>query len=496
MVIAIPAVTSLVAFALLNETPIARFIPRTSDEIAYWHSTLTWIEAGFDGGYYVYNEVPASTGAFYHFGAWGPAYMVLYGSLGAVLGWSYLTPLVINALLVSLALGLALWLAQPDVRQLGLLTLVLLTFWPMQLYLLAVMQESVHYALAIVLAAGFHVLSDRRDERSVPLLAALIGLIVAGILFRFTWAVVLLPVLLVASRGRNTRAALTALAVTGAAGLAGFVYSNAFSAPYPFGLRAVLAAGDASILARLRQLAGLVYYNLTWFFRGEFVAIVARLTVLLIVAWVASALWQQWRAHRQSAGHTAALLKADPDLWFHLLNLGTIFALQFAYSIYESRDYRIVAPHLLASLLLLVFRQRYRLALACVVLSAVGGIAFQGFYDRDRNPIPAIAPEVVSDFGAAVDGLLAFDRQADPWCNTVLVTDFHAELPGLPGGMGFTVLLGIDPDDLARPAKSQYLLMDADALAQYGLTEDSTLLTVTTAGNLYRNNASDCPDNP
>ena len=56
-----------------------------NDQASYWHETATFIKSGFYGGYYAIDEHTAPN-PFFRFGAHGPSYAVIYGSLGRLFG--------------------------------------------------------------------------------------------------------------------------------------------------------------------------------------------------------------------------------------------------------------------------------------------------------------------------------------------------------------------------------------------------------------------------
>ncbi|MCL5428564.1 MAG: hypothetical protein M1347_02015 [Chloroflexi bacterium] len=61
-------------------------MPNSSDEIIYWREIKTFSEYGFGGGQYSTDERPALFSAS-PFGSHGPAFAMLFGSLGRMVGW-------------------------------------------------------------------------------------------------------------------------------------------------------------------------------------------------------------------------------------------------------------------------------------------------------------------------------------------------------------------------------------------------------------------------
>ena len=134
---------------------LAYFHPDSADAVMYWHQIKTFAAVGFSGGYYTVGE-EAAPASFTHFYTWGPWYIALYGLIAKAVGWTLWSPMLFDVAAVTLALLGGLLLMRPSSRQLVLVLLVLLTYWPLHLYLPRAMQEPFHYAVAILLAGIFY----------------------------------------------------------------------------------------------------------------------------------------------------------------------------------------------------------------------------------------------------------------------------------------------------------------------------------------------------
>ena len=99
--------------------------------------------------------MPAAA-SFTHFFAHGPWFIALYGLIGKVVAWNLWSPMLFDVAAVTLALLGGVLLMRSNSRQLLLALLVLLTYWPLHLYLPVAMQEPFHYAVAILLAGIFY----------------------------------------------------------------------------------------------------------------------------------------------------------------------------------------------------------------------------------------------------------------------------------------------------------------------------------------------------
>ena len=429
---------------------LADFHPAKSDAIMYWHQIKTFVAVGFSGGYYTVGE-EAAAAAFTHFYAWGPWYIALYGLIGKVVGWNLWSPMLFDVAAVTLALLGAVLLIRPNSRQLALVLLVLLTYWPLHLHLPRAMQEPFHYAVAIVLAGIFYRLLVR--EGAVPhwLLGAALVTIVGAALVRPTWAVLLLPLVTIVVEkrlhGRATRGSrfrqvfcgwpfLTACAVV--AGI--FLQFLYVAAPYPNRVMSDLQLLLSSPIDGVQRLLavttaqGMTYLwpdgeHLLWtLLRYQALGIVLWMTVLA------------FRRRGNDAGQGAP--GRPPWRWAerctHILNLSLI---------------------VLLVVMLVAHGERGGLSCRCpapVAVAAAAGRMRPGAGGRGGGADRALVHPVVSgglrgNGGPAVRGCAGAyrrlrrpdgrharvpRRRGDPWCNTILLPVRIAIPPGISGDSG------------------------------------------------------------
>ena len=79
------AVVSGLLWGAFRCTPFD-FGPFYSDELAYWHETSTFTAVGFAGGNYTVEEALPPLRVV-SFGPHGPAFPILYGVFGSLVGW-------------------------------------------------------------------------------------------------------------------------------------------------------------------------------------------------------------------------------------------------------------------------------------------------------------------------------------------------------------------------------------------------------------------------
>lgn len=495
-ILAVAALPAVLAVALVHgmfHRDVTAFMPYQPDEFNYWRQIATFAERGWSGGYYTVEEHPAPAG-FTHFGAHGPVFVALYGTLAKAAGWHLGSPPLFNMALVAAAILLLAWIGRPDLRQLGLVALVLSVFWPVQTFLVSHMQEPVHDAVAIVLAALFARLIAAGDAAPAGLKAATAALVVLAALMRPTWGVLLLPLSLLVTGARHGRAAALSLAggTLLAAGL--FALYGWLAAPYPAYVvsRAVHATDPGRAWAALTAFVG---SNVAGFFHPRFTTnaevldAFQRLVVgaLIGVSGVrlARAAWAR-RKGRAPAGETAF------DL-FHLLNLAGVVALcLLLLPVRELKDYRPIAPHLLLSLLVYVLAARRRIpllaaaayaALVVVFLNAYHAYNFahfnyagKGSYLRAR----AIFQRDVAD-------RVAPDPAGGPWENTLLVEwpTYNMHLLAIDRKIGVSRVF--DWDRVRYPIRSKYVFITRATYDRVGSRMRLRPLSEGPFGGLYLN---------
>ena len=486
---------------------LANFHPDDTDAILYWHQIKTFVAAGFSGGYYTIGEVPAAAG-FTHFFAHGPWFIALYGLIGKAVGWSLWSPMLFDVSAVTLALLGGVLLMRPNSRQLLLMLLVLLTYWPLHLYLPVAMQEPFHYAVAIILASVFYRLLIHEGAVPRRLLGAALVIILGAALARPTWALLLLPLAIIvvekrpqggAPRGSRFRQVLRywpllpACAVVAGIGLQ-FVY---VAAPYSHRLLSDIELMQRSPVEGLQSLVaistahGMAYLwpdveNPLWtLLRYQALGLVLLMTVLTIRR-------RGTDAGQRAPGHPPW---RRAERLTHILNLSPLFLLVMVlYDVGLWVDYRAVAPHLLLSLLLLAACGRTRAVAVMVLAGLLLTPSFLAAY-KDLAPRQFTDEQARFDeFAAQTAGTLVYQAQDDPWCNTILLqlqTAIVLDLLAIPAGIGTS--FGLDLTS-GSELKSRYVMVDDES--RQGMTEafDLEFVSATALGDLYRNVGRSCTE--
>jgi hypothetical protein len=469
------AVVSLALKAQLDAT-LAECVPTENDGVHYWNEIACFARAGFRGGYFVVNERPAAAG-WSHFGPHGPGFPVAYGSLALAAGWGPASGPVFN--LLVLAAGMAAWLglARPDVRRLAVAIGLTAGFWPVLLYLPTTMQESLHAAVAFVLAGLAHRALDAAPGRR-PGVLALPAVVLAASAVRLTWVLVLFPWLAVVLPRASGKGRLALVAFSAAAVLALGLFWQAACAPYPGFLAELSGLPPAEAAATLSQHAQEGFAEFVWSPSAAPLEIVQRGEVLAVAL----------------LGAGAALLSRRLDArpyGFAALNVALAAAVVVClYDVRSWRDYRVLAPHLLLSLLVLVSgRGRgWVVAVAVVNVLFVGSFGtYFGFFHRSRTGDERAAVALLRrELAPYVD----YRPGRDAWENTLLVCDLNVLSRVQPApGVGVSYLVDHEGEKGWRPPlKSRFVLGKPppevrDAIGDAGLR----FLTMTTAGPLYEN---------
>lgn len=446
------------------------YTPAWSDELVYWHQAATFRSHGFGGGYYTIDEAPAPV-SFLHFGAHGPLFAALLGGLFAWVGWEPQYGPLFNGAVLAAATLAYFALVRPSWLKAVVTGAVLLTFWPLILYLTSTMQESLHQAFAIVLAGLFTRVVRERHELDVRLYTATVALVCVAALFRPTWALLLLPLFVLRQEAWSPRRVLAAVGVAVPVAGAFFVAMNVVAAPFPGFIASLTAAAGRSPAEAVRLLAEHFEQSAESAFAGHELMLALRVAIAGVIVVSAVALVRQ----RRRGGDLGLPL-------FHLLNLvPQVLLVLVLYDVGGWRDYRVFAPHLLLSVLVAVACvERVVVSAVLVANLAMVGLVGPVFYEFHRDHFTPVDRSTV-----VLGEKLRFDPDAGPWENTLLVdpVNFRPGLVHVPPGFGTSLYF----EGVHGPVRSRYLLVSEHTAA--GLEKngcDLRLLAKTAHGNLYR----------
>lgn len=485
---AVPILIGALVLAWRYDASYADLIPWWNDEWFYWKQAQSWRVAGLQSGYFTFSEATArfSWTPYY---TWGP-FIVMLHSLG---GTGLNSVVLVNMAVLLLGSGLGAWAAGADVRRTLALALMLALFAPLFLYLPTSYQEVVHYGIALALAGGFaRLLEGKTQGRGV-----LIVFILGASLLRSTWAFMLLPAFLIGqSKPTNVSERRVRLLRWGTVllltGLCGMAYSWN-GAPYPNFFVWFLANPQLSELPKLiQQIWRNISNNAGRILFSRHIEEVLQIFQMLVLL-TAVIRRRYFSAHHQS--------QSIRDEWgLHVYQLLYIFLLPVVVYHIGNNSYRLIAPHLLLSLALLIWHNRSRLALGIVLPFFP---LFPLFLDSHSDLIEKRLDEPVATQMAGWQAMfadkLSYQPGLDRWCNSVTASFRYVQynlttalLASIPHGMGMSWLYWEDEFVPQRFRAGYLLLTDDDAQRWADRLNIEPLLEVE-GDTLYRNLDANCP---
>ena len=475
---AIPGLMGLwLVVGYLGSDPFA-YAPQWSDEIFHWHQIATFRVAGFQGGYYTVNEQPAPF-AMSHFYTHGPVYPMFFGVLGRLAGWGFTSAPIMGALLTSFALGIFIFSTRPDWKQLLVLGLMMLTFWPTHLYMATDMRLTFFVAIAIVLAACFYrTIVDPRGAS--PLFLTVFGLLLAvATVLKLTWSFLFIPYLLHIHQ-RLHLTVVQCCVISAALVLLGFGSHILLAAPYPNFASELLQTFTFSFIQGVELALEHAGTGLGDFFDR----LQNPLWLMLRIQMLVTIVWAGFLVRRKPKG------QADfREGLVVLANSGlTIVLAILLYDIFGWRDFRLFAPPLLLASLICIARRRF----AIVGLLLVGNFlvapnffeTYEGRFSYDRY---LGGSEKVEAFANEISSVVRYDPEREGWENTILVSAtflFNPILAGIPPGIGISWL---EPSRRLGRVKSRYLLLNSQSRFQLGHQQGLKYIKETSLGDLYVN---------
>lgn len=501
LVVAAPALATCALLATLFNATLPDYFPLVSDEIAYQRQIAAFVEAGFNGGYFTAFERPAPFGLT-HFSVHGPAFPVIYGMIGRIIGWELHSGPLFNLGALALATMVFLFIGRLSVRQIAAAGAVIVTSWWVLLMASITMQESLNQAVMILMAGcAARLMHPDTRRRGGLLVGALVVLAVASVLRPTNWIVAVPLVLLGMRSQRPLLLALTTLAAL--LGIPAFwLIWRYLSAPIP-GLAidwdpATTSGAPGMLMAYFLGHLGdnvIAIFDVTRLVEAPFfqhvmfetAAVACASVVLLALA------WRRAMNQRGTAiGDRLASLPLDADL-FNVLLLGlALLAFLGFYFDSEASISRVTAPFLLLALLVLVATRRRSGMVAAVVaanlLVAPSFLAIYRAWRVDLFTYDRAGYELFRSQLAA--SRLAFDPAKTGWCNTLLTTTYAREIVAVPAGIGLSI--GRPASNLTAPIRSGYLLLTRDSVDDVQRKTRLEHLATTTLGELYVNRDAAC----
>jgi len=490
-------ITSSLVWISFNSS-IFDYRPVGSDEMVYWREILTFTTVGFDGGQYSTNEQTARVDSS-HFDAHGPAFPVSYGVLGNLFGWQLYTGLIFNIILFTAALIVFIFLTNPNKKQLIILWLVLVTYFPVWYYLPTTRVESLLMVIAVLMAGLFFKIIIPASRNPFVFAFLFILILFAG-LIRPSGSFLFIPFFWILIPGFSWKKAIKVLLVSIIPIAIVILFFQYFVSPYPLFsynfIHSLGISGDNTLDLLFEH----VLLNLKSFFSTQdaiiFVLLRFQLLWILIVSIID--LYHAARDTRESISFQTRIIS-----FFNSSNLGIIaLSTIILHTVHGGREYRLWAPHLLLSILILTFSSRHRLVLGVIVINLLFWITFGVTFKSTRaGNYSKVDPTTIA-FQEATSDFLVFEPVENHWCNTSDISRYSTQktwgpwILMFPEEFGVTWILNWEYFH-REELKAKYVLLDPVYIEEnywLPIMEDLNLelLTETPIGNLYFNLDSEC----
>ncbi len=225
----IPVVAALMRCAIDGKLLTDIYLPNSewNDELFYYKLTEGVLHGGYPDGYFGFNE---SHGQYLSFAAWSPVLLLFWVIWGAIFGWTLLSPIICNIVLMSVALFVFGLLVRPSIRQVGGIAVLFWAFTPVTRYMLSVMPEAQCFMLLIlIIAVSIHF--DRTESLGDVIAAAIF---IALLTWMRPYFLILFPLLWVmwSRRSDAKTAIIRTAAFVGGTAVIYLAINRFFSAPY------------------------------------------------------------------------------------------------------------------------------------------------------------------------------------------------------------------------------------------------------------------------
>lgn len=498
LVVAAPAIVTCVLLEAMFSRSLFDYLPQVSDEIAYNRQIAAFVEAGFNSGYFNAYERPAPF-AFTHFSVHGPAFPVIYGLAGRIVGWQLYSGPIFNLVVLALATAIFLAMSRLSRAQVLVCGAVILTSWWVLLMASITMQESLNQAVMIVMAGCAARLMHPGTQHHGRLLGgALVILAIAAVLRPTNW-IVAVPLVVV---GMPWQRPLRVAVATGVAALGipfFWLLWRYLSAPIPdlaIEWDPATSSGAVGMIAayfgdHLRRNAEI--FEVSRFLQAPFFQHVMFESVLVALVSVPLTAFAALRRSRlRASGATAEQAPAFKADLFNLLTLvlALVAFLGFYFDAQASIS-RVMSPFLLLALLIYAAtRVRRWMVGAAIAANLLIAPSFLATYREWRVELFRSRHGAYEQFRNQLAPVLKFDPRRTPWCNTLLTTTYQHELAAVPAGIGLSVARPVD--SLTPPIKSGYVLLTPDSVEGFGSKAQLEHLATTSLGELYVNRDAGC----
>ncbi|MHC4707563.1 MAG: hypothetical protein ACYS8I_10820, partial [Planctomycetota bacterium] len=309
------------------------------------------------------------------------------------------------------------------------------------------------------------------------------ALIVLAAISKLTWSFLFFPFFL-HIRQRLHLNILQAVAISCVLVLASFLLYNQLAAPYPNFAGHLLKVFGQSLIDGVILLSQHAWLSLENFFdwNHRLLWLMLRLQILVSVFWVGLLLWRH-RDVQENWRECSVVIASSGSL---------IVLTILLYDVSDWRDFRLLAPALLLSMLIFVDRQRLflvgvlvagNLAVLPDFIAAHETVFTQGRFSENQDRL--------NEFVQQISPVIQFDDQKDGWRNTILVPRRIAIDPliiGIPEGIGISWFKFAKR--LPR-VRSRYAILDPPSYQILSRRAKLEFVKTTVLGDLYVNRTAE-----
>ncbi len=290
----LPLLCCIVACAAQGRNIGEVYIPagEWNDELFYFKQVESIINFGYPQGYFGFNESHALIASF---AAWSPVLVFPWIIWGLLFGWNLSSPIYCNIFLMMLAMFLFAWLVKPGRKQLGILTLLFVSFPPLTRYMLSGMPECICFAMVIIVLALNISYQEKGHVAKLVLLFVMTSLMT--LMRPYLFVFMLLPIYYWIRRkkwlGAASSAAVVGVTVTGYA-LVNYYFSAEYFVPL-FDVTWAKAFVEQGFFAGVKFILYQIWHEGIRFFRlliegirsglywGEYFAAFTMVAVILLI---------------------------------------------------------------------------------------------------------------------------------------------------------------------------------------------------------------------
>ena len=263
---ALPLLACIIACASQGRTIGEVYLPagEWNDELFYFKQVEGIVNFGYPQGYFGFNESHALKASF---AAWSPVLVFPWIIWGLVFGWNLSSPIYCNIFLMMLAMFLFVWLVKPGRKQLGILTILYVTFTPLTRYLLSGMPECICFAMVIIVLALNISYQEKAHVAKLVLLFVMTS--VMTLMRPYLLLFMLLPMYYLIRR-KKWLGAVGSVAVVGVTGIVYVLVKHYFGAEYftpLFDVTWVTTFFDQGIWAGVKYIVWRILHKGIEFFR-------------------------------------------------------------------------------------------------------------------------------------------------------------------------------------------------------------------------------------